>query len=131
MDVLTIRGLKQAATSNDLPTLRELLRAGAAPDAVAVKGDATALILACDSGHIDSARLLIDAGADVNFQNEIGDSPLVCAVAIGRPDLVALLLENGAVQVSSLRFKGEKTLIEYAEELGNLEIIQLLREKAT
>ena len=29
----------------------------------------TALILACEKGHIEAARLLVDKGADVNVQN--------------------------------------------------------------
>ena len=30
----------------------------------------TALIWACENGHIEAARLLVDKGADLNVQNE-------------------------------------------------------------
>ena len=34
------------------------------------RSGATALIRACEEGHIEAARLLVDKGADLNVQNK-------------------------------------------------------------
>ena len=41
----------------------------------------TALMYACEKGHIEAARLLVDKGADVNVQNK---SAWTCACFWGR-----------------------------------------------
>ena len=45
---------------------------------------------------MDVARVLIEAGADVNKQGEHGRTALHMAAAWGHADTVQLLLENGA-----------------------------------
>ncbi len=40
--------------------------------------------------------MLIDAGADLNFRNNDGSTPLHTASFFCRPELVALLLKKGA-----------------------------------
>jgi len=42
------------------------------------------------------ARLLVEAGADVNAVGDMGETPLHVAVAQQDPEMVRLLLENGA-----------------------------------
>jgi ankyrin repeat protein len=118
--------MRLAADNGDVTRLQDLIRAGANPDAVGVMGDATALIHACDAGRIDVARALLDAGADIDRQSDLGDTPLTCAVAIQNVDLVRLLVERGANTNPSRRFADEKPLAVFAAELGNLEIVQIL-----
>lgn len=64
---------------------------------VASKGGMTALLHAARQGYIDSARVLLDGGADVNLVSA-GDatSPLLMAVINGQFDLAMLLIERGA-----------------------------------
>jgi uncharacterized protein len=64
---------------------------------VAAQGGLTPLLLAAREGHIESARALLDAGADVN-QVSAGDrtSPLLISTINGQFDLAILLLERGA-----------------------------------
>jgi uncharacterized protein len=47
-------------------------------------------------GRVDSLRELIDAGADVNVQNENGYTPLMAAAHDGRLECIKLLIERGA-----------------------------------
>ena len=47
-------------------------------------------------GHADSARKLIEHGADVNLQMRDRSTPLHSAAFLGRTDVVKVLLENGA-----------------------------------
>jgi uncharacterized protein len=59
-------------------------------------GGETALMFAARVGDLASARLLIDAGANVNDQDAWGVSATVLAVHSGFRDLAELLLDKGA-----------------------------------
>ncbi|XP_058065747.1 uncharacterized protein LOC131215376 [Anopheles bellator] len=52
----------------------------------------TPLMVACGSGHYESAQLLLQHGASGVFRNENGYSPWHCAVYSGRKRVVRLLL---------------------------------------
>lgn len=64
--------------------------------------DRTPLGCAVDSGSIECARLLLEAGADVNaliqitHDDRIGDPPIRRAVWDGKVEMTKFLLENGA-----------------------------------
>ena len=53
---------------------------------------ATALIMAANEGHVDCARLLMDAGADKEAKNKDGSTALICVAIEGDVDCVRLLL---------------------------------------
>jgi ankyrin repeat protein len=59
------------------------------------KGD-TALMWACEHGHDECARLLLDSGAIINAANSAGSTALVWACCAGHADTVRLLLSRGA-----------------------------------
>ena len=59
-------------------------------------GGFTALLFAARHGDVDSARLLLDAGADANQSAADGNSPLVVAAMSGHGRLAEFLLERGA-----------------------------------
>jgi uncharacterized protein len=59
-------------------------------------GGSSPLITASLFGKTEMAKLLIEAGADVNFQNNDESTPLHVAAFFCRPDVVKLLLEKGA-----------------------------------
>lgn len=52
----------------------------------------TALMLAVSHGRLDTVRLLLEAGADVNIQDEDGSTALMCAAEHGHLDIIKLLL---------------------------------------
>jgi ankyrin len=60
------------------------------------RGGSTAILFAARSGDIESARLLIAAGADVNDSLPDGASALVVAAHSGNSGVAKLLLEKGA-----------------------------------
>jgi ankyrin repeat protein len=47
-------------------------------------------------GHVDLARLLMEHGADVAAQDEVGETPLHQASSGGHVDLAQLLIDHGA-----------------------------------
>ena len=59
-------------------------------------GGLTPLFFAARSGDVESARLLIAAGADPNDRLPDGTSPLLMAAYSGRAEVGTLLLEKGA-----------------------------------
>lgn len=60
------------------------------------KGDFTALMFAAQSGDLDSVKLLLAAGADVNESTAEYGSALLLAVVNGHEDVALHLLEKGA-----------------------------------
>ena len=59
-------------------------------------GGLTALVFAAREGDLDSARILIEAGADVNQATEYGWTPLLTATQNRNYQLGKFLLEHGA-----------------------------------
>jgi ankyrin repeat protein len=82
-------------------------------------GGLPALVFAAREGDIESARALLDAGADVNQQTEYGWTPLLTAVNNRNYNLAALLMERGAdVNIAN---KGGWTPLYLATDNRNIE----------
>ena len=61
-------------------------------------GGATALYVACEFGHLEVAKILLEAGAPPDQAREDGATPLYKACQdVGRLDIARLLLKSGAV----------------------------------
>jgi len=69
---------------------------GSATLASAELDGATALFACAEEGHVDCARLLLAAGADVHALKEDGTTPLLAASARGHATLCAVLLLAGS-----------------------------------
>lgn len=67
-------------------------------------GGSSPLISAAVFGKTDEAKILIDAGADVNFQNNDGSTPLHTAAFFCRPEIVRMLLDKGADKTIKNKF---------------------------
>jgi ankyrin repeat protein len=82
-------------------------------------GGLTALVFAAREGDIESARRLLDAGADVNQATEYGWTPLLTAVNNRNYALAKLLIERGANP--NLANKGGWTPLYLATDNRNIE----------
>ena len=82
-------------------------------------GGLTALIFAAREGDIESARALLDGGANVNQATEYGWTPLLTAVNNRNYTLALLLLERGAD--ANLANKGGWTPLYIATDNRNIE----------
>jgi ankyrin repeat protein len=108
------------------------------------------LIWAAEAGRVDSLRLLVELGVDVNSKPS-DESPLHCAARAGQLDTVRLLVELGAdvhardrnfdgTPLSFANYKGQRHVVEYllqfariwdAVKIGGLDRVRtLLRENA-
>ena len=84
------------------------------------------LIQAVESGDYRLAEIEIFLGADVNAKEDVGQTPLMCAVWERHSNIVELLIEKGA----DVNAKDDvaTTVLEMAEARGNEKIIEMLRE---
>jgi ankyrin repeat protein len=82
-------------------------------------GGLTPLVFAAREGDVESARVLLDAGADVNQTTEYGWTPLLVATNNRNYKLGALLLERGANP--SLANKGGWNPLYLATDNRNIE----------
>lgn len=78
------------------------------------------------SGSVTASLALIDAGADVNAQDEILDSPYLYAGARGHLDILKLTLAHGANLRSTNRYGG--TALIPAAERGHVDTVRTLIE---
>lgn len=79
--------------------------------------DVTPLLGACSGGHLNIVKRLIRAGANVNFHCRFG-SALDHAIMVSRTDIVAVLLEAGAITNS--------TSLVAACGVGSVPIVEML-----
>lgn len=82
-------------------------------------GELTALVYAARAGHLEAARALLEAGADVNQVTRYGWSPLLAATQNRNYQLGKFLIENGADV--NLANKGGWTPLYLATDNRNLE----------
>src|ERR1700730_17795209 len=86
-----LRPLFRLAAVNGLEAaVREQLRRGADVNATDQRG-CSPLMLASAAGHVETCRILLDAGADVQLRDTDGNDALTVAVTHGRDEVAALL----------------------------------------
>ncbi|MEK7691152.1 MAG: ankyrin repeat domain-containing protein [Bdellovibrionota bacterium] len=88
--------LLAAAEANDLPGVESALADGAVADAATFQKQVTALMFACRHDNLDMAKAVLDAGADPDLGDVMGETALFRAVEIGDFDLVDLLFFHSA-----------------------------------
>jgi ankyrin repeat protein len=89
----------------NVPMMEALLKAGANPNAGYGSGE-TPLMTAARTGKVDSVKLLVEHGAEVNAAEEFrGQTPLMFAAAENHAEVAKLLLARGAlVNARSVKF---------------------------
>ena len=117
--------LLDAAREGLAARLLSLLERGAAVDAKDSLGR-TALMLACEGGHAETAGLLLDRGADIEAKNVYGDTALMLAGGENVMETTRLLLDRGA---DALAADGQgRTAMEIARDKGNCDLAIMLSE---
>lgn len=123
----------EAAALGNVDALRRLVGADGPGSVAARSSDGfTALHLAAFfSGSTDAARVLLDAGADVDAEAAEGTDlhPLHSAAAVGHTEVVGLLLERGAAP-DAVQVRGFTALHAAAANGDDAMVDRLLRAGA-
>ncbi len=117
-----------AAESGDATAVQEMFVGDVQIDARDVCGW-TALLAATHANRVERARLLIDAGANVNAKGDIEGSPYLYAGARGHLEILRMTLSHGA-DLRSVKRYGGTALIPTAER-GHVETVRTLIEAGT
>ncbi len=80
-------------------------------------------------GDLETARNLLDAGADVNEQDGRGRTPLHCAADANSPEMIQLLLERGADP--TLVDNTNSTPLDQADKNGQQDAFRVLQQVTT
>ena len=125
-----IRHLRDAASSNDIQTMEQLLQRPQDPDLQVDRSpphqSAPALHLACGQGHTEAAHLLLEAKADKDRAYANSSTPMHFACQRGHVEVVRLLLEANADK-NKAPGDGNTPLLT-ASQAGHLDVIVLLLE---
>ena len=95
-DPSLVTPLYMAVQLDNVPMLQLLLSCGADSNLPNQRTGSSALLFAAERGYLSCCRVLADAGARINAANKAGRTPLHGACWHSRPEVVALLLANGA-----------------------------------
>jgi hypothetical protein len=88
--------IHMAALTGDLKAIQQHINAGSDLNAKEPSLGSTPLITASVFGHTEVAKALINAGADLNIQNNPGSTALHSAAFLCYSDIVEMLLLGGA-----------------------------------
>ena len=88
----------------------------------------TALWCATAAGHVDTVKLLVAHGGNVNHHSETGSTPLRAACFLGQLEVVKYLIDNGA-DLSMTDYKLKYSCLMVAGYNGHFEIVEYLLKK--
>ena len=112
------------ARHGETAELAEMLRHGLPANLADTKGQ-TLLMLASYNGNLETTRLLLEFGADVDRRNGRGQTPLGGAAFKGYEEIVALLLEHGAdIDADN---GGGMTPLMFAAMFGRVKVVEQLK----
>jgi ankyrin repeat protein len=122
-----VKLLWKAAGENDVTTIQKLIQQGVNIEANDTN-QRTALMIATHRQNNEAAKVLIDAGANVNALDDMHDSPFLYAGASGYTQIVRYCLQHGADFTVFNRYNG--TALIPACERGHVETVkEILKRK--
>lgn len=101
--------LAQLRNDTDKDVVKRLLQLGDINVKAAQNGQ-TALMLAVSHGRLDMVKLLAEAGADANIQDNDGSTALMCASEHGHIGIVKYLLSQSDINVMLVDNDGSNAL---------------------
>ncbi len=123
--------LPTAVMRNDIPRVKALLKQD--PKRITERGAHDFALLwypVIGGGSIEMMELLLNAGAQIEFQHHLGTTALHFAIMRRQTDMVRFLIERGAnVNRPGRKFGGARlTPLEMARDGGDEKIIRVLEE---
>ena len=115
-----------ACVKNDVILVKEFINKGIDINCSDGEGGFTPIMMAAYKGGIETANLLIASGANINCQDNFGNTALIYAVKKSNTEIVKLLIEAGA-DINITNSENMTALIIAINE-NNIEIAKLLVE---
>jgi hypothetical protein len=133
----SVLALLKAAERGDEAKLRKLIDMGVDVDAAAPSWQAAdrwqaafhsvALMSACVYDNLDCARVLLEAGADINRVAEHGETALTMSCQLGRTEETALMLIAARADIHHANTTGmRRTALIYASQHGKEKVVRHL-----
>lgn len=119
--------LHAAIYMRDLEAIKQHIKIGSDLNVLEPYKKSTPLISAAALGEPEAAKMLIDAGADMNRKNLDGSTALHTAIAFGADKVAKVLIDNGA-DLNLANLEGS-TPLHAAAFFCNVEIVKELLEK--
>lgn len=123
--------LLNAAAKGDTATILQLIADGANINITNEKGW-TPLVMAAFNQHMETVKVLVGAGADLNHQSVNGTTVFMYAktkvMETGEYSLLDYLLQKGA-EINTRDFKKEWTVLQYVQDIGHTEMERYLIDK--
>lgn len=119
--------LHSAVVTDNLEAIRQHIKAGSDLNVLEPSRASTPLITAAALGKAEAAKILIDAGADLNYKNIDGSTALHTAAAFGKAEVARILIDAG-IDLNSKNNDGS-TALHAAAFLCRVEIVEALLEK--
>ena len=117
-------------TKQSLPQLKLLLDQGLDPNHPMPANDVSLLHQAAFKGWFEGVDLLLDRGADINFNPDGYESTVEIAIAGGRYDMALHLFERGYNRdIEELAWSAASRFVDDASEPDRQRFIALLRSK--
>lgn len=120
-----------AVITDNLEALQQHIAAGSNLNEKDPFGGSSPLISAAVFDKPKMAKVLIDAGADLNFQNNDGSTALHSSAFFCRPEIVKMLLEKGADKTIKNKFGGtayESVVTPFSETKNTYDMIGKMLE---
>ena len=123
-------GLFEAADKGDFTRVEGLLAAGHHPDTHKDLDGNTPIHAAADKGHTDCLKALVTAGGNLTAKDNYGKSPLHMATFKNHYDTAQWIIghPDGRQCLNMGMGFERKTPMKLASEMGNKELVKLLRE---
>lgn len=121
--------LYQAVINNDTTAIKDFIKKGAEVNAVKQQGwtKINLLITAVNKQNAEAVNVLLQNGADVNWEDGFNTTALMYAASNGNISIVKLLLDNGA-DISHKDKQGNDAILAAKENKHN-NIVKLLQAK--
>lgn len=114
-----------AVENSEVKKVQEILQDPSYPINETNTKKETPLLIATHGNHIEIAKLLIDAGADINQQDGIQDSAYLYAGAQGKTEILRYMMEHAKPNQTIVNRYGGNALIPAAEK-GHVNNVKLL-----
>ena len=85
-----------------------------------------ALIAAVLGFRLENVKVLVGAGANVNYENYRGITPLIAGISVSDTNAVRYLIRHGGDMFLINRYN--KSAAEYAVDLSNTDVLEMLIE---